>query len=462
LAEIKMSEDLTNYKEYFASWVTAPCSISVTFISRFINGEWLAQCSRIEFGPKQWEKEESWQISSTYLRVGTLKLNISSTQDAETIFESVVDGRLEIANLAFSLPQIDKGLNFYASQMGSEPTLFIHSLKVTPKDTQLEYSSRFELLAIDEALRCGTPTFDGSKDLFAFLGFPEDAFNQIPFLELVVSPPVDVDLENCSLIDGKLKVSLIKHSNLDAKNISIGVKLFPHPFIDRRMQLPSTSVQWRETASHQLGEITLTVVDTVIAQILLSLDGKTVRRHHVTDISRSVNARFQAYKALESDKKLQDALNTPRSSKEFEKAITTIFHLLGFSAANFFETEAPDVILSSPKGRVLLVECTMQTHDIRTKAGKLHHRRQVVQDKLKAEFPWIPVIAILVCNLERDKITEDDFLQTNNIILYCKEDIQSALAYLPVPYDPDLVIDEELAKFTNSKKHKLWESLSSG
>lgn len=441
-----MTQEVINkYKEYFSAWVVDSYSVNVNFLAKYVDSKWVLWNCRLAFGPRLWEKDESWEVQTSNILAGNMKLNVQSIGQAESLLESAVNGLITTGNFNLSLP--NQSRSYYLSTTEYNPIFFSHSLKVTVNQhTDLGVSSILSFV-INEELRCGVHPFDGIGDLCSFLGFNENALLSDPFIELIVQPPADLDTAQCDMNDGNLKLALFKHPKLESSDFSIGLRCFPKPSIQNRFKIPTADIAWVKRDDFESGLMYKQFTDTVMVQVFLSVKGKIVRRHVIHDRSRATNLRYQLHNHFDVNlKKLKESLFSEKKPQDFEKAIGIVFNILGFSVCTFIDTDAPDIILSSPKGRVVLVECTLRTHDIRTKAGKLHHRKTEIINKIKIDFPWVEVVPVLVCNQPRDTITEDFFVNDNNIILFCQEDIVQALETLQLLSDPDDLLDKGFEK----------------
>jgi len=445
------------FKGYFSAWMVIPCSVNIAYLARYIDSRWVLWNCRLTFGPRVWPKEERWGVDATDIRAGNIRLNIQSLEVANSLFQSAIEGVLNVDDLSFVFPNNDTR-SYYLSTTEHNPVFFSHVLRIKPSQSELIAISHNQQFSVEESLRCGSLPFDGVSDLFSFLGFNEGALFSDPFIELIIQPPADLNTSLSNMDAGSLQLKLIKHPEFDSSLISIGLRCFPNPSIDRRFVISADKVTWSCLDGFELGELHEILSDTVMVQAFISINGRIARRHVIHDRSRAINLKYLAHQHFDPNlRKLRDALVSGKNARDFEKAVTVVFNILGFSASAFMDSEAPDIILFSPKGRVLLVECTLHAHDIRTKAGKLHHRRTELQQKVKIDFPWVDVVAILVCNQQRNTIAEDGFLTENKIILYCEEDIQSALEQLQLLSDPDLLIDSALDVLEKKYKNNLGE-----
>jgi hypothetical protein len=145
-------------------------------------------------------------------------------------------------------------------------------------------------------------------------------------------------------------------------------------------------------------------------------------------------------------KKLKFNLFENQNTKDFEIAITSLLFLLGFSAAMPLESNSPDIVVSTPIGRIVIVECTTRLDDYVTKLGKLVQRRSLLSEAFaKTGLPG-PAIAVLVCRLPRkDVLLKMDTFVENDVIYFGAEDIESSLVQARYMLNPDAMLNEALA-----------------
>ena len=131
--------------------------------------------------------------------------------------------------------------------------------------------------------------------------------------------------------------------------------------------------------------------------------------------------------------------------KRFEIAISALLFLLGFSPSVQLETDSPDLIVATPLGRLVVVECTTRVADVASKVGKLVDRREALQRKLRADNAGAEVSAALVCRVPRDQIAaQSDNLKAVRIILVSAEDITAGLDRAWATNNPDDILDQAL------------------
>ena len=172
----------------------------------------------------------------------------------------------------------------------------------------------------------------------------------------------------------------------------------------------------------------------------------TAQRQWFTDPLKAVNLRFLATQFYDENlKQLHQALLSPTDSRKFEQAIAALLFVLGFAPAVQVETNAPDLIVASPSGQLIVAECTTKIADFHSKLGKLIDRRRALARTLTNAQHNGRVHAFLVCALPRDQIaaTQRELIQ-NQIVLVCREQIEAALLQVNAPGNADVMLENLL------------------
>jgi len=182
---------------------------------------------------------------------------------------------------------------------------------------------------------------------------------------------------------------------------------------------------------------------------MLLIGAETVRRHWFLDPSKAPNLRYAAVQQFDADLRMirRGLLDDP-DPKRFEIAISALLFLLGFSPSVQLETDSPDLIVATPLGRLVVVECTTRVADVASKIGKLVDR-EALQRKLRADNAGAEVSAALVCRVSRDQIAaQTDNLKALRIILVSAEDITAGLNRAWATNNPDDILDQALRTFS--------------
>lgn len=178
------------------------------------------------------------------------------------------------------------------------------------------------------------------------------------------------------------------------------------------------------------------------------IGSSTVRRQWFLDPTKARNNRLLAIQHFDSDLRMvwRAVMESPDPAK-FEKGVAALLFLLGFSPCVQIETDSPDLIVTTPGGRLAIVECTTRVSDFASKVGKLVDRRGALTKSLQASGHPAQVAAALVCRLPRDQIAaQADELRTHNMILVAGEDLAAGFEQVRFSNDPDRMLDQAQAR----------------
>lgn len=446
-------DGLEHFKQDFAGLSIETCSITIAYVGRLDNDSpriaelWSAS---VVAGPIPLDESADFQVRAEELVAGRVALNRQTGSHLAHVIHEGALGRLAVDGIQLVMPGVhshDPPTN-RVSQPATRDTWFNQpALRITSKSPVQPYSG-LQLARLENALRRAAPPFDGMGDLLGNLGLRNVVGTGQPAqLEIVVSPPVDLLLDACSLADDALHLELISNRLFPSDQIHIAVVGLPTT-VRRRLQVAEQTV-WNPVPDDRgflRGLVTLSLPDCHSALVMLSAGNTLVRRQFIADISKAQNNRLLAVQAFDEGlKKLRERLLDPaRDSRGFERAVCQLVFLLGFNSNQQLEEEAPDIIVSTPAGRIVVVECTVKTSDLASKLGKLVDRRTRLAKALAAQGHTLPVIALLVSQQAREQIVEADLIKRNQVLLATLEDLSRGLDRLRVPQDPDVLLADAL------------------
>jgi hypothetical protein len=200
------------------------------------------------------------------------------------------------------------------------------------------------------------------------------------------------------------------------------------------------------------GSATIALRNADAALVMLSVGSSTVRRNWFLDPTKARNNRLLAIQHFDKDLRMvRQAVLESADSAKFETGVAALLFLLGFSPAVQLETDAPDLVVTTPGGQLGIVECTTRIADFSSKLGKLVDRRGSLTKSLQASGHTANVVAAMICRLPRDQIAaHEGELRALNTILVTGEDLAAALERVRVPNDPDRLVAEALARMSTT------------
>lgn len=299
---------------------------------------------------------------------------------------------------------------------------------------------KFDFAAIDRILRVAETPFDGVSDLTMWLDLPNPAEQEFsPIIELRVRPPIDCFVQDSSLRDDQLSLTVGSHPTLDISELHVAVRAVPGSGLRSRQQI-AHSLQWSNPSDIlSIGKAVVTLEKADAALVIVSFAGKTIRRQWFSDPVRARNSRTFASRHFDLElRQLRKSLLEGTDSNRFESAVCSLLFLLGFAPAPQLEADAPDVIATTPGGQVILIECTLRTADFATKVGKLVDRRNGLQERFDRERHFARLHAVLICRARREQLVYDEnSLKKLGIRLVTLKELETALQMVNQPADPD-------------------------
>lgn len=385
----------------------------------------------------------NFSISTPDLVAGLHQASVTKEQ-AIAILKNATVGRLEVDKQTLGLA-LSEDLDIYSEMTHRDRWFSPLHLRVAARHASGPGATL--VAALDVALRRADLPFDGTEDLSKTLGLGADFTGaRAPAISLNILPPVDLELASTSLSDNLLTATIHAHSNLDLSEIGLALRAAPGEGLAARRQI-GTMIEWGDPVGLlRVGKarVSMPNADSVLA--MLTLGNFTVRRHWVIDPPKVRNARYLALAQFDADlRKIREALFESADSRKFEPAVGALLHMLGFAAAAPLETEAPDLVVATPSGQLVLVECTLKIADFATKVGKLVERRAALSKALAAANLPASVVAALVCRLPRDEIAASaKDLRNFNVLLFSEEDLISFLLKARFLSDPDALLREAM------------------
>ena len=354
-----------------------------------------------------------------------------------SIIREATTGSLVLDGLTLILPR-DTDYRF-------QPSVLDQNTSFSPQILQILGRSPAPLsqaAAIDDALRSSNPPFDGISDLCSWLGLRTPDPSSLSSITITLNPPVDIMVDRCSLKAGALRLTLHAHPKADLSLIGLAMRAVPGEGLPSRLQIADRIVWGSATDGRLEGNVDIKLANAHGAQVMLMIGGATVRRHWFLDPTKAATPRLAAVQHFDTDlRMIRQGLFDAHDSKRFELSVAALLFLLGFAPSVQLETNSPDILVSTPQGRLAVVECTTRVADVMTKIGKLVDRRGGLTKALEVEHHRADVVAALVCRLPKDQIAaQSTTIREMNVLLITAEDLEQALLRAPFPTDPDSII----------------------
>lgn len=425
------------------AWLCDSYSATVQYLAlRNANGITQLAEAVITVAPLPGGGDLDFIIDESLILVGQMQLNNLSSEKIKELLADVCDGTVTVEGERLSLGGIDD-LGFH-SDMIQENRWFsdLHLDVIGPRPAS---HPDVDFQAIDNQLRISTPPFDGLADVCGWLGLSasRQALWQ-PSIKIRMLSPVDLSFPETTLRNNQLQLTLHAHPSLDVAKIEVAIKTTPGVRLHGRQQVAS-QIRWAQDVSTYRNGIALVTLDNAEnVLVMLMLSGRIVRRQWFVDSSKAANPRFTVMRHFDEGlSRLEKQVFETNDSRDFEKGISSLLYLMGFASAVCAEHNAPDIILSTPSGRIALIECTLRTSDFANKLGKLVDRGRSAAKALPALGVHADIFSVLVCALPIDQIKHAPAdLKAHRIALVTRENLMDAFERLRGPQDPDGLLNK--------------------
>jgi hypothetical protein len=359
--------------------------------------------------------------------------------------EEAICGRIKIDSSVLEMKET-QSLSYYSESMHRDQ--WYSNLKLSINGNRSNTPPMPDQSLLDTHLRCADPPFDGMRDLCSWLGFSDNQLSRSgPTIAVQVLPPIDLIFDKCGLSGNRLTLSLLATKSFDTKRFHLAVHAIPVDGLVSRLQVAS-KISWADQDSGlMIGTAVIEVEKMDSALVMLSVGNATIRRQWILDPTRAQNNRLVAVQLFDKELRMlkQSVLQTADSNR-FELGVEALLFLLGFAPTVMIEKDAPDLIVASPSGRLILVECTTRIADFNSKLGKLIDRRGLAVKVMQESGHGNVIHAALVCALPRDQIAISEAeLVKHNILLVTADELTKVLHQTRFPTDPDKLLDESLA-----------------
>lgn len=430
-----------------SQWLCDPYSIEIRYIARKVNENTgnILSCY-VAFYPIAVTNSEKVRVSTSQIIAGRERLSNISLSELRGVLEKLENGRLSLENLELTLES--KSSLSYFTEMISNDRWFCDAHLVALGEA-LDPFTTVEIAKINSELRLNQLPFDGTHDLFDYFSLPDciSIYKQ-PQIEIRIFPPIDLISNQCNTSNGKFNLTLNAHPSLEMKNVSLAIRTFTpaNQSLPLRKQV-AENIKWLKENDRQIGTLEIDVDNAFTSQAILMLGTSTVRREYFEDIAKVPNRRLFTLSFFDKElKRLKIALSGS-DSDQFEKAVNSLTYLLGFSGCLMNETNAPDIVLSSPNENLVIIECTTKISDFSSKLGKLVDRKNSLIKELNDIGDPRKVYSYLVCGLPKNQITINERdLATHKVTLITQESINDLLNRLKFPQKLEqLLVENEAA-----------------
>jgi hypothetical protein len=447
-----MTEAKNDFLSAVDTWLCDDYMLDIRYFARPSPNGLMIMSAAITMNPLKASIDNSFSISTGNIITGQIQRYPVNKVELDCILSEATEGRISLPHATI---QLAGSLPFdYYSEMAKRERWF-SELHLQIGGDRSPKPSPESLSKIDNDLRASSPPFDGLTDLTGWMGLDSAALNGgAPTISIRVGPPVDLIFDKCELRDNKLSLVLHAHRAFDLARASLAVRGVPGGGLTGRQQV-AKKISWSEVKDDKLeGTTHIEMRDCDSALAMLMIGASTVRRQWFLDPAKARNHRFMAVQHFDTDlRKIRNATLESSDSAKFEQRVAALLFLLGFSPIMQLETDSPDLIVTSPGGQLVIVECTTKISDFSAKLGKLVDRRGSLSKSLAGAGHPPEILAVLICRTPRDQIAaHEEELRTHKVLLLTREDLDSSFDRVRHPGDPDKIIDDAKARLESQTK----------
>jgi hypothetical protein len=436
--DVKVIDD---FLESASEWVCDEYFVDIRYFGEIVGVSYRLVSAAISVLPLPPSKDFNFSIDANKFFSGQIQKKCSKKEDLLKILNQAVSGGIDITGRVVHISSNNDSCSAYSPVVLRDA--WFSPLQLNMYSSEQNFSYTLDLTSIDNTLRKSDPLFDGLNDLSNWLDIkiPTDS-SQSAQINITISPPVDFLLTECVLFNNSLKIRLIAHPLFSVERVNLGVRVSPYDSLSGRIQLAQKIIWEASENNFQMGTVTIDLNRAESVLMMLMIGNVTVRRHWIIDPNKARNNRFLAIQHFDKDlAMIKHAIFNGKDGRYFECAISSLLFMLGFSSTMQVETDSPDLIVSTPEGKLIIIECTLKISDFSNKLGKLVTRRGTLFKYLKDSGHHADPIAILVCRQPRNEISAaHDDLTSHKVILICAEELEILLEKVRNFPNPDQLI----------------------
>lgn len=284
---------------------------------------------------------------------------------------------------------------------------------------------------LDWELRDHSQPYDGVADLLREIALDDMAAARPSFLA-VAPPPVMIIDSDTRVVGSTAFFHIGLAQGLSRSDVSVGYRVIEQGVVSQRGTIGHSVIQWQQEPNRQRGVFELPVKPAAVVQAFPRWKLKTYQYWWFHDQTRSQNPRRAVFESADPELKVLEAFlgdPPPKESRDVEFAVSWLCWMLGFSPAHFGAnkkmTDMADVIVATPQGNYLVIECTIGLLNSNSKLAKLVERTEVVRKNLRlSNYDHARVHPMLVTTKTSDEVrAELDNARRLGIIVLTRDDI---------------------------------------
>lgn len=303
---------------------------------------------------------------------------------------------------------------------------------------------------IEWDLKSSDTPFDGLFEIFeaCLLQQPDGQRTEFSVFAHVI---VAIDREESRVEGERATIRINTLLGTDTGAIDIGLKVRPpgnQP--PQRTTISNQNINWTSTSLRQEGTAQVQVPQNSIVECIARFEGLAQHYYWIADPNASHGVRLTSLLTFDADQKtLVEYLTWKdvrgRNSREFELGVGWLLWLMGLAPLQLDPTgknpDSPDLLVISPAGEILVVECTVGLLKAENKLAKLIARAQLVRTGLVAKGLNNRVTPVIVSAMPRDQLAGDlAAAGEHGVAVIAKEEIDNLRERCNLPLDAEQAV----------------------
>jgi hypothetical protein len=312
-------------------------------------------------------------------------------------------------------------------------------------------ASKWQLIEqtkFDWELKAAPKPFDSLDELLSFLALGGSRDNSAN-IEIVAYHVAEINFS--SVISGEdAKPSVFLAKTLDPNKCQIGYRVFLHGKVVQRESIQGGDFTWTEQDRFLLGEGLVGIPQGAVLHCVASYAGYAQHQGWIADPAHSQNARRVSLESF--DERLEilrdylfEELKPRKNARDFEFGVAWLVWMLGFSINQVGGTartsDAPDILATSPKGNILVVECTTGLLKAENKLANLIDRTEAIRKRLAISGnSHLKLLPVIVTAKTKEEIKADlEQAQKLGVLVVTQEVLQELLQQTIAAPDPEAI-----------------------
>lgn len=314
----------------------------------------------------------------------------------------------------------------------------------------------------DWMLKAGERPFDSLAELSAEYGLGNLA-GHATLLEIVAYAAVEVSaLTAVKGNEACLGIWIAK--DLERSTARLGYRVLDKGAVVLRGSACGEALSWGEHSGDLVGFVRVNVPRGAIVQCFASYGGHAHHQRWFADPETFQNPRAAVLASVDQTGQLLRGYLLPelppkgKAADDFESAVSWVLWTLGFAPVSFGMNsktrDAFDIVAASPRGDMLVVECTLGLLRAESKLSKLSAREASTKELLGASgMHHLRVLPVIVTAMTKDQVKADlaQAAETGVLVL-TREDLEAVIDNEQLRFaNADQLVDKALQRIAESR-----------